>query len=1533
MIENNFFQPSDIYRSPGSGAQSSHNVNLVTGEPNYSIDLAQINAGSAAFPISIRYSGSSRQQCEADNLSGPTSWVGFGWNMRVPSVAVNHKGTPTDADDVYFCNLGPLGGGQLLKKSANQFYLASDPSVVVTPTRDALGFITNWTFLSSGGIRMVFGTMSSIDSASRKIIRYPGGFTGSAQGLASGTAFTYKWDLSRMEEYAKGASVSPNALEFRYHRIDVRLSSTINAGYTRESYLKEIVHKNSHGDEIERYAFETQAKSGNEYAHMSLEEELSQEQFETQYLSALRHYVSGNSNPERSWIFVYHTQAAVPNVMPYPKRFLDSVKFAFPNLKGGADIVENKNSYAFSYDASHHHALMNINKPFFGWEGFEYDTPDLSKPDWKARTGQESTVHTQVNPDGSNYALPNDPTQIANNFDNRTICSERFCFLAVRQSTNPGENLTLEVWKNDGNFFKPATFENGTPLREKFTSPYQAALQIIPWNDNFIVFDSKAKWIYLYEWTGAGFKKNTQILQRENATGVRSPVQMVTGAEDSLQIFVGGDYFLVEDGYFKGCGATQVNPGVKLYVVKKVGTVWKDLNEKECQEPCAVDFGVPWPRTTGQHCMEYQFQRLTITVQSSMFYLAYNYMDMSNYLGAFVKNPAGDGFNWLGSGWVDFDQSVSTGIQWKYSFLESIEAGEDYYAVISIESRSVEWPIEKKRLDIFHYDGSSVRRVGGKELTGTFATSARVYPSKDYFILLTGGTPEFWYKKVTRDANGLATGLVFQSYNLPLANWLPTKGTRVATHPYGFVLEKYESANGDWTISRPTYNSFLFQVDPNMRASGNLPQQVPVSQLNDGNPVQARTLYGINFSPTENKIFALGCKTPSGGACFGTEADLVSFWSATLTPWPGVAQGNFIRNLTQAYLPWNSSATKYNYAQISAGYGSHIAAITMINSFTSTPRVEFALLQDMGMGFTQYPFQTSATGSSLDYVKKFKTYAGISSQDWGQWTEYRFNYMPYQSPYLGGQPEFNSHLQTFAFPGVCTFSYRGSNTQTTPKIEGGEQVAQIVDVIESPLLESHLVKQGLVTRTALMDMRETNGAPEIEREMTAVSTEYYNPETNVNWPDRLYVVRKKKDAQTTAARNLSHRTQVTSYHSYDSDNNQPLYTKYQQDGSWFLSQSLFNGTGINKGMPIGKALFKFGQEPPDAILATQTTPDQIYTNDGADQKLVSGWEQDLDPTWLFEPITKRGWRDLGLTLSDTDLKKGKDPVFDRGIGWEDKSTIEKRNEYGQPLQTKTILNDAGLGTRTANFYEGRGSIIVGSVGNAYLEDAAVLTAENGNVSGLSKHDMEGRWSKADNGAYAYLSHTGRYSIKVVDNWGPNVDLKLQGVAEQGYDYVISAWILCPNNTPPTIRVERYVSGSTTPQIFPKSLPVGGTFTVNTWQRYELTLTNADIRGTNGKFPSPNTTDYLRVYVGFGAAPSNPVNTTRAAYVDDITCRPSNSILALTAYDERGKPTSETNNNHVTRFLEYDVFGSLAAVRDDKQRIFSSQATHFAGEND
>jgi YD repeat-containing protein len=1524
-MENSYYQP---WGSPGTAL---HNVNLLTGQPIYSIPIGEISAGSAArFPISLIYTGSMRSLFESDNEKGPTTWVGYGWNFTTPYIAVNHKGTASISDDVYFCNLGPYGGGQLLQNGSGQFYVATDPTIqILGPDSAANGTPSKWTFKWPGGLRMTFGAGVTSDPASRSINMVGSTLTGNPYAAASGTDFTYRWDVARMDDYRTDDGQGNESIEFTYDRKTASLGST--KSYTREAYVKTIVHKNRRGNEIEKYAFVLAPKNASEYRTSEFEPSMAQTIYETQMLSSIERYVEGSANFDRRYNLISVLQAASQPSFPYPKRFLTSIQMQYRNSLGFV-IQDPKSTWTFGYEpAANYHALKTIDKPFVGRDEFEYTKPVFNTAAWMDNIKQDLSVRQLAKGDGSVITLPSDPAVVAAQWENQTFCTETFCFITARES-NPNDALHFTVFRNNGTYFKKAKDEAGNDLVKTVTSNFPQSLQLIPWNENFIVLDSKGKKIWLYEWNGSSFKIHTDFLKREKPAGTFTTVTPL--ASGGWNVVLASDYFMiVENGFKNVCNNTDYSSSSKVYIIRKSGADWKDMNERECVVPTSCVRTNPptgsWTVSPG--CLEFHTQNLSVDPGPGLLQISVPYGQNNSYIFAWAQSQSGSAFNFISMYNVPG------------ALVQPIQYGKDYF-LISFSDQIGGY------VQAFHFNGQAITSIdfysdnlvsGGTRWDLAF----RGYASGDYFVIVNraNGLTKLDLRKkvVTRDANQIPTGFSFASYllpNPPSGDIVPVDAEmKVRLHPSAFSVEAYPagSLQKGWVskppivnLSTDNYMTYIYEVDPALSPT---PARNVTAAFRDP---QNRNLFDVSFSYLDNKVMGTSCKM-GGNACTGYQGQALqnSFYTAIFAPGLGGAGQPFFRNLLAVNSPLIPGAA-YEFNQFRISGASSMSAISLLNS--ATHKMDYNLLQWMGQGFTNYPYEAAGSNppsGNLTLVKSFKSNPAITGSGFGHWTEYGFRFGSDNLGLLSGKAEYNALSQSFIFPSASVVTYKGSTSVPTPVSTAVETIHHIIDDAQTLLPDAFTIEQGALIKSRLHDISGAKGAEILEREIRRVDNEYYNPAPlGGSWPASLYVFRPKSATTTQWARNQSRQTTKIAFNNYYPANNRPMFSKTQVGSDWYLTQNLFQTTGPNQGVQIGSTIYRFTIEPVDAVLNAWINADQAFSVNNTTEKTVSAWESELDATFPHRMKKQKTWRDTDPSLSDAALKTGVEPVFLRSEGWEDRQIIDKWNKVGQPLETRTILSSSPLvERRTALFYEGRSSLPVAVVENSYVEDAAVLTAENGNLSlTAGKHDWEDRWSAADAGYSSDFAHTGRWSIKVVDNYGPTIDLKLKAVATQGYDYVVSAWVYCENPIKPVITAQLFNAANSSFTTYITQDPVGETFTNKRWQRYEIKITNVQLRVSGSLFATETSGDYLRVRVGTG---SPGVSSTRIEYVDDIICRPSQSLATLKAYNDRGQFIQQTTNDHVTSTLEYDFFGNVSAVKDDEGRSFTSTAGHQLGEND
>jgi hypothetical protein len=370
-----------------------------------------------------------------------------------------------------------------------------------------------------------------------------------------------------------------------------------------------------------------------------------------------------------------------------------------------------------------------------------------------------------------------------------------------------------------------------------------------------------------------------------------------------------------------------------------------------------------------------------------------------------------------------------------------------------------------------------------------------------------------------------------------------------------------------------------------------------------------------------------------------------------------------------------------------------------------------------------------------------------------------------------------------------------------------------------------------------------------------------------------------------------------------------------------ITQTFFD----SKNLPYQTVSFASPSAPNPSALNAASTTAYLNTQTGfTNVSPIGAGKTTVTGNYLFQK--SETWRDVDGALSENGMKSGTTPVFNLSEGWIPTGEVTQWNAYNQPKEAKVVRsNRAGDESYSSTFYEGLRSQAVASITNSKLDNCAILMAENGNA-GLPKLDEPGKWEASAAISYVFsLAHTGRYSLKVVDSYGPTINRYLQGVPQGKFGFRVSAWIFGTSGSTPGLYIERRRADNSVANTI-SGTPVQGWWSANQWTRWEANLSYADLTA-GGLFSGSG--DYLRIYAGTGAPKGNGANIV---YVDDFVCMPSNASYGMATYDFRGSQTSATNADHVPSFIDLGVRGEPMAIRDDRFRIHGQSGIHRLGEN-
>jgi hypothetical protein len=501
--------------------------------------------------------------------------------------------------------------------------------------------------------------------------------------------------------------------------------------------------------------------------------------------------------------------------------------------------------------------------------------------------------------------------------------------------------------------------------------------------------------------------------------------------------------------------------------------------------------------------------------------------------------------------------------------------------------------------------------------------------------------------------------------------------------------------------------------------------------------------------------------------------------------------------------------------------------------------------------------------------------------------------------------EFNCHLQVPQFEKMALQQFNSITLST-----GYACTHFNLDYQNRPLSGKSMYLNGTEKSSQVQ-----NGNGDTTSVVSHVNAPYHNP----NWPQSLYVNRTQSTLSRSIASNRARISDTTYYFNYNDTNGLPRFTlRNSGPEKILLSQSIFDPLGF----PKQSITYRLFSQPNTQALDTADA-NTVFSNTGAIASSKSVFKG-------FDFVEDSVWREQDAALTDVDLRAGTTPNFKLNEGWlpSGKITLRDSSNFYQVQESKSSKSKApgALGEiYTSAFYEGLRSDPVAVVSNAKWANCAVLLAENGNAGLLPSYlDWPRRW--INNGATftSGRSHTGRYSLKVVDNKGPQIDLYLQDVRSMGFGFKVSAWIYY-DTIAPVLTIERHAStGALLDTVCGK--PVGGVApAAKTWQRWEVSLTNNQL--INNLFQGSN--DYLRIWAGTGPPSGNPIKVT---HVDDLVCLPTNASFSLATFDRRGVGTSATNAAHQVVHYDINFKGQTTAARDEAYRIFGQSAGHAMGEN-
>lgn len=1517
-IADNYFQPM------GGGGQVVSNTNIFTGQPVYSVPIWTMNAGGEfAYPVALTFSGPTRPSYASTNDLGSSGSVGMGWSLNIPFVAANNKGTVTYSDDVIMASLGPFGGGQILyEPEAGRYVLSTNPGITISAytvndTQSPLdGQIEAWIFTLPNGVKLTFGDTigigkHAVSNSERVTYRAGGVISGSPYNAAASKAQIYRWNVSRIEDHNK-----TNALVFDYYNSGQEI---LPGGryYDRESHIANITWMDANGSSLEAIGFGLENLEVGEYrGYPPQAAKTDQRQYETKRVAAIGVVLEGNQHAR------FELVPQVHNTSWGKKRTLKEIKISY----GGSMVPKDK--WSFDYDSNDFLALKKVTNPGGLVQEFEYGAAPLSN----TAGDQDNNSYSFRRKDNGQPLIPEGDNDLFDNWSVESMCDDRACYEIIRIKDAPGtpngdENrVHVQVLHNSGNYFSNDTAFHAV-LGNSETSEWQ--WQVIPMGDYFLIVDQRLGQVDIYEWNGKKYVK----VDDEIHPGLPDPIRdgFLVDVSGTISIVPAGNYFLVYSHIDNP--VIQRRDEIDAYLKNPNTGKWERLTRgARGSSTCKLDNPNPNPAEYDPEILHGMFgnamgcmnwgDNLILAASPKMFLIAHEHYDL---IYAYQLNKDGTGFDNVSSQFQRFDQTgdiqhPNHANDWQKNLI-SFHMGGDYFLIKSYKTLSS--GSTQSRYDVMNFDGHMIKRVAeagfenddGNNFNGSIpdhpsSWDRNAWVSGDYFLLANqeNGRLDYYRKvadasEVTFQKTSLRTDLS-NATDMDLQIRLGRNHFAVEYYPENALKPGVNGAAPSRYLSSSNYSTWLYRI----KIDG-LPEALTDDHYSATVGGCKLRLFDMSFSATDNVMTGYHLNSPSS-------CDVCD-------------PGENLCEISRASVTLDESATSYQSSSIpqpdiTSGFIKQMA-------WSTSGRLAQAVYVDCAnpadplsrrIKTRRYYFNgTNFSGTSARVVRKVTTRSGLGAAGKDKVVEFDYSGLPVSVI------EYNHNL------GVPQFEHVKVSQAGIP---GSTQYVLFVDHQGQKLVRDSASMVGRVKQAVVL-----KGSGDTLQASTTIYYPTYTRGFDANgnrnsisdpWPKGVVSNRAHKSiTRQFGDGNSRHRTDTVTYHQYQDTLDMPRFSKVRLGTSWNINQTIVDG----KNRVLGNVTYDFASLPaqPNGPNLDAANPlEALPLNSQQGQYAISGTSVSYDPVFLFKPNQTLQWRDRDEALTDADLRQGITPVYNLAQGAFAASEITRRNALGL-VQEMAIHKGGGIKRYSSTFYEGGGSLPVGIVNNAKWNNCAILTAENAFVvqlpSPIGRLDKDLRWESPGVTYSASQIHTGRYSYKVTDNFGPTTNLVLEDVRAENLDYVVSAWIYAETNNAPTLALQkRYPNG--TPlggegESFLGS-PVGEVFQPRKWQRWEKVITHAELIA-NSYFDTR--ADWLRVFIGTGAPSASP---EKVIYVDDVVCRPRNSTFSLTAYDMRRQPTQTTNTHHLTISTEYGQKGTASAHRDERGRIINLMGYNKLGEN-
>jgi len=297
-----------------------------------------------------------------------------------------------------------------------------------------------------------------------------------------------------------------------------------------------------------------------------------------------------------------------------------------------------------------------------------------------------------------------------------------------------------------------------------------------------------------------------------------------------------------------------------------------------------------------------------------------------------------------------------------------------------------------------------------------------------------------------------------------------------------------------------------------------------------------------------------------------------------------------------------------------------------------------------------------------------------------------------------------------------------------------------------------------------------------------------------------------------------------------------------------------------------------------------------------------------------------------------------DAVFDTGVqqrptsfdaGWTQTFQITQRSTTGNVIEAVSMPGIYGQKWST-QLHEGTRGQVMASASGAARNEFAALTAEDGSAANnteiynpSSLRLTDGRWEMGSAAGFdSSISHTGKWSVRVENNYGPTANIALDSILAHKDGVRVGGWAYSQGSTAPEPLIQIWKQSCSGDDCITNSFlaTTEGGYKPNVWQYWTTTIPYETLKASD-----PGAGGYARVFFGI-------YGTGTKVWVDDIFASPASASVSLQTHDGQGRPSASLSANGSVTTREYNGKGAVQAVRDERGRIFGQSTTIPAGEN-